>query len=79
MTWLEGNRFGDDAAKPVELDNSIEFTAKTGGAGGEENRILEALTEDVARQRSSGHCLVAPVVEEEETAAEPILRSYSRR
>ena len=48
---LPGDGLGDEATQAFEIQDTGQLSSEAGGAGGEEQRILELATEDVAGKR----------------------------
>src|ERR1041384_7508723 len=75
----ERNRLGDDSAEPIEVHHPVELASEPRGAGGEKNRILEGVAEEVAGERRPGHYLLDRPATAGSRGPRPTLRSYSRR
>ncbi len=55
MARCQRDRLGDNSAQPVQVHDAVELPAESGGPGGEKNRILEVVAEDVAGESRPRH------------------------
>jgi len=49
LARLWSHCLGDDSAEAIEIDDVVELAAKSGGAGGKKNWILESRSEQFDR------------------------------
>ena len=49
LARLRSHCLGNDSAEAIEIDDVVELAAKSGGAGGKQNWILESRSEQFDR------------------------------